>query len=50
MKNINELKKNWILTPKGYYIDEKGKKRCPVCGSEVIEESGCVKCLQCGWE
>jgi len=44
-----EETKNWIMSPKGYYIDENGKKRCPVCKSEVTARDGCIDCNQCGW-
>ncbi|WP_042833838.1 hypothetical protein [Thermoanaerobacter sp. YS13] len=23
--------------------------RCPVCGSKLVHESGCVTCYSCGW-
>lgn len=23
--------------------------RCPVCGAELVHESGCVTCYSCGW-
>ncbi len=23
--------------------------KCPVCGGKVIKESGCEKCIECGW-
>ena len=22
---------------------------CPVCGTKIIHESGCVRCTACGW-
>ncbi len=47
--NLEEVKSNWVLTPKGYYIDENGKARCPVCGSELAMKDGCAECLSCGW-
>jgi len=25
------------------------KARCPVCGAELVHESGCVTCYSCGW-
>lgn len=44
-----EEQKDWIMTSKGYYIDEEGTKRCPVCGERVYEKDGCIECLGCGW-
>jgi len=49
LKELEELKKNWVMTPKGYYIDEEGKPRCPVCGEILIIESGCASCKTCGY-
>ncbi len=47
--NLEEVKANWTLTPKGYYIDEEGRPRCPVCGAELIMKDGCAQCNACGW-
>ncbi len=39
----------------GYYDEEKGAvvandvELCPVCGTKIIHESGCVRCTACGW-
>jgi ribonucleoside-diphosphate reductase alpha chain len=44
-----EETKNWILDAKGYYIDEEGNKRCPVCKSKLRAQSSCVDCPDCGW-
>ena len=49
MKDLNELKKNWVMQPKGYYLDENGKPRCPVCGEIISTEAGCFDCKACGW-
>ena len=49
MKDINVQQKNWKLTSHGYYEDSEGVKHCPVCGSEVILQEGCVSCQSCGW-
>jgi ribonucleotide reductase alpha subunit len=46
---ITENTQNWIMSPKGYYIDTEGKKRCPVCKSYVNARDGCIDCPQCGW-
>lgn len=38
-----------------YYDKEKGAvvandvELCPVCGTKIIHESGCVRCTACGW-
>ncbi len=47
--NLEEVKSNWTLTPKGYYIDEEGRPRCPVCGAELVMKDGCAECHSCGW-
>lgn len=49
LKELEELKKGWIMTPKGYYIDEEGKPRCPVCGEVLVLEAGCATCKACGY-
>ncbi len=49
LMNLEETKSNWTLTPKGYYIDERGTPRCPVCGSELAMKDGCAECRSCGW-
>jgi hypothetical protein len=46
---ITENTQNWVMSPKGYYIDTEGKKRCPVCKSYVNARDGCIDCPQCGW-
>ncbi len=33
-----------VLSPKNI-----SRNKCPVCGSEVIKESGCTKCSVCDW-
>jgi len=33
-----------VLSPKNI-----GKNKCPVCGEDVIKESGCTKCSKCDW-
>jgi purine-nucleoside phosphorylase len=35
INRINIEQKDWVLHSKGYYIDNEGKKRCPICG-EII--------------
>jgi hypothetical protein len=45
---INE-KAGWIRTPKGYYIDNDGKMRCPICNGEVIAHDGCYSCKNGDW-
>jgi ribonucleoside-diphosphate reductase alpha chain len=25
------------------------EEKCPVCGSSIVKEEGCKKCVQCGW-
>ena len=47
--NLEEVKSHWTLTPKGYYIDEEGRPRCPVCGAELVMKEGCAQCNSCGW-
>ena len=38
-----------------YYDEEKGAviandvELCPVCGTKIIHEAGCVRCTACGW-
>ena len=49
LKDLQEERKKWILTPNGYYVDTEGKHRCPQCGSEIIHHNGCIKCPQCSW-
>ena len=49
IEEINEEKQNWKLVTDGYYIDEEGKLRCPVCGSELVKQEGCITCNSCGW-
>ncbi|HEW92315.1 MAG TPA: hypothetical protein ENF81_07215 [Thermotogaceae bacterium] len=49
LKDLEEMKRNWTLTPKGYYIDEEGNPRCPVCGEILVIESGCASCKACGY-
>ena len=49
LKELEELKKHWVMTPKGYYIDEEGNPRCPVCGEILTIESGCAACKACGY-
>ena len=39
----------WVMQPKGYYLDENGKRRCPVCKNEVVSKDGCISCSNCGW-
>ncbi|MEM4396719.1 MAG: adenosylcobalamin-dependent ribonucleoside-diphosphate reductase [Candidatus Woesearchaeota archaeon] len=29
--------------------NSNGEERCPVCKGKLITESGCVKCIECGW-
>ena len=26
-----------------------GAEVCPVCGSKILHEAGCVRCPACGW-
>ena len=49
MMELEERKKNWVFTAKGYYIDEEGRPRCPVCGGELVMKDGCAECHSCGW-
>lgn len=49
LKDLQEERRKWILTPKGYYVDMEGKHRCPQCGVEIIHHNGCIKCQQCSW-
>ncbi len=49
MMELEERKKNWVLSAKGYYIDEEGRPRCPVCGGELVMKDGCAECHNCGW-
>ena len=49
MMELEERKKNWVFTAKGYYIDEEGRPRCPVCGGELVMKDGCAECHTCGW-
>lgn len=49
LKDIQEERKKWVLTPKGYYVDMDGKHRCPQCGNEIIHHNGCISCNQCSW-
>jgi len=49
IKEINIQQKKWKLTSHGYYIDDEGKPRCPICGNEVNIQEGCVTCPSCGW-
>lgn len=49
LKDLQEERKKWILTPNGYYVDTEGKHRCPQCGNEIIHHNGCIKCPQCSW-
>ncbi len=49
MMELEERKKSWIFSAKGYYIDEEGRPRCPVCGGELIMKDGCAECRSCGW-
>ncbi len=48
INTVNE-RKDWVRTAKGYFIDTEGKMRCPVCGGEVIAESGCYSCKNGDW-
>ena len=49
MEEINVKKQNWKLVSEGYYVDEEGKMRCPICGSELVKQEGCITCNTCGW-
>ncbi len=49
VEEINSKKQNWKLVSEGYYIDEEGKFRCPICGSELVKQEGCITCNSCGW-
>ncbi len=49
MDNLNAIGKDWIMTTNGYYIDENGKSRCPVCYEELSNQESCNNCVSCGW-
>ncbi|MCD6402724.1 MAG: adenosylcobalamin-dependent ribonucleoside-diphosphate reductase [Candidatus Aenigmarchaeota archaeon] len=45
IKKVKEVTESTSVIP-----SPEGKEVCPVCGSErLVYESGCVKCLDCGW-
>lgn len=50
-ESINSWKNGVVRTIKRYIKDgEKGKGKCPECGSEHLEfKEGCLTCSQCGW-
>ncbi len=58
-KTLEIMKKFGIEVPQFWNYEEEiprgklkkvEKNRCPECGSSrLVEESGCLKCLDCGW-
>jgi ribonucleoside-diphosphate reductase alpha chain len=57
-KTLEMMKKFGIEVPEFWGFEEETPKtikkiekdRCPECGSQrLVEESGCLKCLDCGW-
>ena len=58
-KTLEIMKKLGIEVPQFWNYEEEiprgklkkvEKNRCPECGSSrLVEESGCLKCLDCGW-
>lgn len=49
-KSINGLSQMPLITEKAdQKKEETNEHKCPVCGGEIIYESGCEKCIECGW-
>ena len=35
---------------RGVVVDRgTGAEVCPVCGTKILHEAGCVRCTACGW-
>ena len=58
-RTLEIMEKVGIKVPEFWNYEEEGPKKsvkllkkdvCPECGSpRLVEESGCIKCLDCGW-
>ena len=46
--NVSDFNKVLSRVFKRYLVDKKLKNKCPECGDNLVMESGCIICKNCG--